>query len=273
MRSRALRIALLSLLAVSPALAQSMNLPQDNRMKMLSYDESDVYTIVTKCGYQTNIVFGPGEEIQTISVGDRSPWQLIPSGNRLFVRPLVEDVTTNMTILTNKHSYQFDLKSLGAEKKGDAIYVARFIYPDKMPDPLPMMMEPPVSLTPPAAPPMATPLPAVRPLTEAPREKFTPQSGPGISRPVYPNYNYSYSGPDALAPLQVYDDGKATYIRYPDTSRIMPNIYRIESGGEETPVTYTTQGETLVVNAIANQWALKDNNGTVRVYNEMLNPR
>ncbi len=38
---------------------------------------------------------------------------------------------TNMTLLTNKHSYQFDLKSLAADaKSGGNIYVARFIYPD-----------------------------------------------------------------------------------------------------------------------------------------------
>jgi len=77
---------------------------QDSRIKLLPYDESDVYTITTRPGYQTNVVFGRGEEIQTISVGDRSFWQLIPAGNRLFIRPMNEDVSTNMTILTNRHS-------------------------------------------------------------------------------------------------------------------------------------------------------------------------
>src|SRR5690349_19344959 len=106
-------------------------LPSDERIKLLAYDESDVYTITTRYGYQTNIVFGPSEEIETISVGDHSMWQIIPSGNRLFIRPMEEDVTTNMTVLTSKHSYQFDLKSVPGDKTAGNIYVAMFVYKDE----------------------------------------------------------------------------------------------------------------------------------------------
>src|SRR5690606_34117983 len=138
-------------------------------------------------------------EIETISMGDRSLWQIIPSGHRLFIRPMDDGVTTNMTVLTNKHSYQFDLKSLTSEET-DMVYVARFIYPDTRKE----RPAPPMVMKSPPPPPQHMPPPMVMQVPE----------GPGVTQPVHPNYNYTYSGPDELAPLQVYDDGRSTFIRY-----------------------------------------------------------
>ena len=165
----------------------------DNRIKLLNYDESDVYTITTRYGYQTNIVFGAGEEVQTISVGDRSMWQIIPAANRLFIRPMEDNAITNMTVITNRHSYQFDLKSISTEKGSGNIYVAKFVYPDAV-----------------------RPAPAPRPAAVSPAIAYYEPPPPGITggRPSHPNYNYTFSGPDNLAPQQVYDDGKSTHIKY-----------------------------------------------------------
>ncbi len=289
---------------------------QDTRIKIIPYEETDVYTLTTKPGYQTNVVFGRGEEIQTISVGDRSFWQIIPAANRLFIRPMNEDVTTNMTVLTNRHSYQFDLKSISADAKGGNIYVAQFAYPDtrKVPPPAPLPPAasqpfrppvadgPPVDTTPrnmtaePAAPssmgylvapgsvkPPYTPPPCVPPECVPPGAKnFEPKneapayasndSGPGISHPVGPNFNYSYSGPDDLSPLQVYDDGKSTYISYRQSSEPLPNIYLVDSSGAERPTTYYIKGNAMVIDNVAPQMALKSSSGTVYIYNELLSP-
>ena len=275
-------------------------LPGDSRIKLLMYDEADVYTITTRYGYQTNIVFAPTEEIELISVGDRSLWQIIPSGNRMFIRPMEEDVTTNMTVLTNKHSYQFDLKSVPGDKTTGNIYVAKFIYdaPKKM---IPTMDVAP--FTPAAAPVVAAPVqtqalmtnpapvavapaPSSSPFGIAPSipQHATVEAQPPAPTPLpfapaqssmpaatYPNYNYTYTGSDSLAPLQVYDDGKVTYLKYASTAGLLPSTYVVKNG-QETPVSYTVRDNMLIVEAIAGELTVKNRDAVIHVYNETLNP-
>lgn len=228
--------------------------PPDSRIRTLRYNESDVYTIRTKYGYQTNIVFAPEEEIQTISVGDRSLWQIIPAGNRLFIRPMNEGITTNMTLLTSKHSYEFDLQSVSGTNESN-IYVARFTYPDKKSGASP-------------APVMAEPAPAPQAL-KAPKAV---NPAPADMRPLHPNYNYTYAGPDAIAPLQVYDDGRSTFIKYRRLSQPLPAAFAV-ANGKEYPIVYTVRDSSLVFDSVVGEMVLRDRNGVIRVYNELQNPR
>lgn len=264
MKKAVLTLALLALTLPShPVLADGAepSLPSDQRIVILPYDESDVYTITTKYGYQTSLVFGRDESIETISVGDRSLWQIIPSGQRLFIRPMDDDVITNMTIITNRRSYQFDLKSLPADSKDKPLYVVNFKYPEskkkslaRMADPVPFAVETPM---PPAG---FTPAPVTL-------ESKAPRSSKTI------NYNYTYSGPDALAPLKVYDDGHATYFHYRSLGKDLPRIYVIAAGEAEREIVFYSKGNDLVVDEVAGEFVMRHTNGTVTVYNEVLNPR
>ena len=83
----------------------------DSRIKTFIYSENEIFRIVINYGYQTSVEFAEGEEIQTISVGNNFAWQLTPVGRRLFIKPLEENILTNMTILTNKRVYQFEVQS------------------------------------------------------------------------------------------------------------------------------------------------------------------
>src|SRR5665213_77922 len=113
MKTRHAFCSLLFLL-YSPAWAADIPVPvaTDSRIKTFVYSENDVFTIVTHYGFESNIEFGREEEIETISIGDRVGFQIVPSGRRLFIRPQTDHARTNMTIVTNKHAYQFDLISV-----------------------------------------------------------------------------------------------------------------------------------------------------------------
>ena len=103
----------------------------DKRIKTYVYHPSDVYLVVISPGFQTSIEFAKGEQIQTISVGDSFSWLLNPMGDRVFIKPLENNVRTNMTIITNVRTYQFDiLSSSEREYMTDIAYVIRFYYPD-----------------------------------------------------------------------------------------------------------------------------------------------
>ncbi len=104
----------------------------DNRVKTYVYNENEVYTLMIFYGYQTSIEFAKGEEVVTISMGDSYAWKINSIGSRLFVKPLEDNMHTNMTVITNKRAYQFDLFSKKIDGKFDKelVYVMRFYYPE-----------------------------------------------------------------------------------------------------------------------------------------------
>ena len=124
-------IILCSLLMVTICRADEP-LTTDNRVKTYVYNENEIYPLVIFYGYQTSIEFAHGEEVVTISMGDSYAWQMTPVGRRIFVKPLEENMHTNMTIITNKRAYQFDLfsKKSDGEFNNDLVYVMRFFYPE-----------------------------------------------------------------------------------------------------------------------------------------------
>ena len=105
----------------------------DNRIKTYIYNPNDVYMLVLHYGFQSHIEFAEKEEVETISIGDSYAWKITPIGNRLFIRPIEKNVYTNMTILTNKRSYQFDLvaKELDEGDEKNLVYIVKFYYPNK----------------------------------------------------------------------------------------------------------------------------------------------
>src|ERR1700733_5223896 len=96
----------LSLLLCSPAWGADVPVPvaTDSRIKTFVYSENNVFNLVTHYGYQSNIEFGLNEQVETISLGERSSWQIAPAGRRLFVRALTASAHTNMTVITSKHA-------------------------------------------------------------------------------------------------------------------------------------------------------------------------
>ncbi len=106
----------------------------DQRIQTYVYSPSDVFRIMIHHGFQTHVEFALGEEIETVSAGDQFAWQISPVGRRLFIKPLEENVHTNLTVITNKRSYQFEVASLNPDDltAGTPAFVVRFYYPPQV---------------------------------------------------------------------------------------------------------------------------------------------
>ncbi len=235
----------------------------DSRIKTFVYSENDVFNIVTHYGYQSNIEFGPEEEVQTISVGDRVPFQIVPAGRRLFVRAMATNARTNMTVVTTKHAYQFDLVSVPTPvmPNEELVYVVRFFYPGDKRN-MPVTYTDNMSSQAPVSPPIQQQTPALPAPVEMP---------PSNSTTPINNYKYSFSGSDALAPLKIFDDGAATYFKLQDSSsQTTPDISVVGAGGKETPVSPRRAGEYWVVDTVAARFTIKQNGATVCVYNDRI---
>ena len=62
-------------------------------------------------GYQLMLEFEPDERIENVSIGDALGWQVTPNrrANLLFLKPVDRTAATNMTVVTDKRRYAFDL--------------------------------------------------------------------------------------------------------------------------------------------------------------------
>jgi type IV secretion system protein VirB9 len=290
-------------LLASAGAAAAQPIVTDSRIKTLVYNENEVFTITTHYGYQANIEFGNKEEIETVSVGDRVGWQIVPAGRRLFIRAMEENAHTNMTIITNKRSYQFDLRSSSSKAvygSEELVYVVRFFYPEAGGNPPPAMAIPmsrnepslvlsapttsvtsnalPVSTAnapPPPAAPMATsalPSPNLLEHQAAPIQATTITAPPvaasvAASQPAI-NYRYTYTGPNDIAPLKIFDDGTSTFFKFRPGAPL-PRVAVLTASGEEISVPYQINAEGVaVVKIVAPRFSLRENGNEVVVYNE-----
>ena len=250
----------LFLLLYSPAWGAEIPVPvaTDSRIKTFVYSENDVFNLVTHYGYQSNIEFGTAEDVQTISVGERSSWQIVPAGRRLFVRALTTNAHTNMTVITNKHAYQFDLTSVPTPStpSEELAYVVRFFYPGERKNSVPAIYTDDIhsagtGIVPSAALPVA------------------PTSAPTTAPGAGYNYSYTFTGSDVLAPVKLYDDGNSTYFKFRDAA-ISPTIAVVGSDGKETALTARRSGDYWVTDAVANRFTIRQGNAMICVYNEKL---
>jgi len=288
---------LLSILALAaPVIAQAQPITSDSRIKTFVYNPNEVFSITTHYGYQSNVEFGPKETIDTISVGDRVAWQIIPAGRRLFIRSMEENARTNMTVVTNQRAYQFDLRSSSADAvfgSEELTYVVRFFYPTEaqangavyVPSIASITPPAPVVSAPPPAPAVIPPAPAAAPAkpaktaaAPAPAKKAASTPAPVATSKALPpeplmplppvNYKYTFSGPNDIAPTKIYDDGKTTYFKLPPAAD-MPKFFIVTAKGEsiDTPARRTTDG-LLAVDAVAPRFRLSQAGRDVIIYNE-----
>lgn len=220
--------AALALLAVAvPAQA-------DERLVEVRYDAAKVYRVEGKPKVQATIRFAEDEAIENVAVGDSNAWQITPNkrANLLFVKPLLARANTNMTVVTNKRTYLFDLV---ASPSGSPMYVLSFKYP-----------EPPKPKVDAGAQLAQNGASVPAPTTEK----------QGSIDPAQINFAWSKSGNEQLLPESIFDDGEATFLSWPE-GRSVPAILITDPAGIEGPVNFTVRGNTIVVEGVPPQIVLR----------------
>lgn len=272
MKSLAQAVAITALVAlggISSAQADdlSRSVATDSRIKTFVYNENDVYRVVTHYGLQSSIEFGKDEQILTLSIGDQIGWQIIPTTRNIFIKPMESETHTNLSVITNKHTYQFDLISHEPGNKADKelAYLVRFYYPEQdWGEAMSTSVAPPADYSLPAPPP-AMPVPP----TGAPGMMPPPPPPPATMAPppmqAY-NFNYSLSGDETIAPFKVFDDGQATYFEFPTTAA--PSISLVATDGLEQPLAHRLEGSYVVVDMVGSRFSIRSGDLVTCVFNE-----
>lgn len=221
------------------ALLEAKPLSSDPRLQTVVYNPNQVYKFLGHYGFQSAIEFEEGEEIVTVSMGDSISWQIVPSGSRLFLKPVEPDALTNMTVITSKRTYQFELHAAETENINDPemVFVMRFIYGrgagisvsnyvDSVPDPT---VEP---------------------------EKY--------------NFDYSISGVEDISPIKIFDDGTFTYFEFRDKNAEIPGFFLVFGDASESLINFRTRGDYIVVERVAAQFTLRHGQDVVCVFNNRM---
>jgi type IV secretion system protein VirB9 len=254
MKTKGIVLFMIMLLVANAAWAVKKPKPGkvDPRIKMLTYSPRDVYRIDAHHGVTTHIVLGEDETIEHVSAGDTLAWHIVPVANHVFLKPIEDKADTNLTILTNRRTYNFELrvrKTWGIADKNLSFGIS-FRYPE---DELREAIAKERQLK-----------RAINDEEQYQNEQIIPER---LVRAEQWNMDYSRKGSEEIAPSHVFDDGQFTYFQFPDEID-NPAIFMVNSKKEESLVNFHVRGKYIVVQRIAKQFIIRNGKLATCIFNE-----
>jgi type IV secretion system protein VirB9 len=248
--TRALIAAALLAATAIGASAPTPAFAEDSRLVERMYDANEVVRIDGKAGVQATIRFDEDEHIENVAIGDSQKWQVTPNkrANLLFVKPLTERAVTNMTVVTDRHTYLFDLVASPANR--NPVYVLGFVYPEEPEDV--QQAESGEDVVPVAVPTAIELAAATDPYA--------------VVDPAELNFAWEGKGAAQLLPQRIYDDGNATFLTWA-AGTAMPAILIKDHKGDEGPVNYAVRGETVVVEGVPREIVLRTGENSATLTN------
>lgn len=252
---------LVSFAAVAVDLPQSSKF--DRRIQYVDYNAGDVVLVRALPGLGARIVFAPGEEILDIGSGFSQGWDFQPRRNTLYVKPKSVKVSdavtmvptagkwdTNLMVTTTRRMYDLDLQLLpggGNDGKPAMVqgvaYRIEFRYPEDD---------------------------KAKALADASRQAT---QGKLDAKPPAMNWHYSMQvgkASDGIAPTMAYDDGRFTYLRFPN-NRDFPAAFLVAADESESLVNShidPSSPDVLVVHRVSRQLVLRLGGAVVGIYND-----
>lgn len=241
--TRALISALTLHIAVAAGLFAVPATAQDARLVERMYDPAKVVRIDGRTKVQATIAFAEDERIENVAIGDSEAWQVTPNkrANLLFIKPLSPTARTNMTVVTDRRTYLFDLI---AGPKAQPLYVLRFTYP----------AEPEEEGT-------------VLAGSASPAEMAAATDPYAVVDPAQLNFDWAKKGAKNLLPTRTYDDGTATFLTWPDGQSV-PAILIKDHEGTEGPVNFAVRGNMIVVDGVPAEIILRSGDSLATLINE-----
>lgn len=243
----------ISALFLATALVAMPAKADDPRLVERLYDPAQIVTVQGRVNVQSTIRFDDDEMIENVAIGDSQQWQVTPNrrANLLFVKPLAPRAATNMTVVTSKHTYLFDL--IASPNHRSPLYVLTFIYPE-------VKEEEPELVQTQADGPNAIELAAAN-------------DDLAVLDPTMLNREWAKMGDAVLHPSDIYDNGDVTFMAWP-TDAPMPAILVKDEAGTEGPVNFAVRGDTIVLDSVPREIVLRSGEDVATLVNQgPLRPR
>ena len=217
----------------------------DSRFKVFSYSPNTVFRMTVPYDTSTYFEFESDEAATNFSFNNQRQraWDVVPSQNRLYIRPVESDADSQLTVMTNKRVYFFELFAKEPETKDifkdkDFTFYVKFYYPtagdsDNI-------------------------------------KRYATSILPNLNEADKYNFNYTLTGEDYMFPTKIFDDGRFVYFEFKEKGGVQPAIFSVDSSGFESIVNYRVIGPYVAVESIGARYTLRYGNDIVCVYNENL---
>lgn len=233
MMRRTVAMSLFMLLGPLAAHAELVARPGrlDPRIRSLPYSAEQVFLVTGTYGLVTTILFGADEEITQVVAGDTVSWQILTSADRrsLTLKPMEKDAATNLSVVTTKRTYSFDLRINDSKAMQNQTFKLRFTYPEDA---------------------------GLKGTAELWKQAEAAQRNPNIKniRRDKVNYDYGFKGSDGAKPLWVFDDGLKTFMKFTGD---IPAIFIVDGRRRESLVNYRREADYIVIDKVSRQWTLR----------------
>lgn len=226
----------------------------DARVRTVTYNPDDIVQIIGTYGISTHIVFAPDEDIKSVALGDTLAWEVAPLHNNFFLKPREPNAYTNLSIITNRRSYEFELIAQPKAASTKALYYkVVFSYPQDI---------------------AAAKAAALLQAHQALHEDKVADALHASEVPTRKNINYWARGSKAVTPDEAFDDGAFTYFRFRG-NREFPAVFLetiVDDKKTESLLNSTVKGDTIVVQRLSEHFILRKGDEVAEIVNKKYDP-
>ena len=233
-------------------------MPTDTRIKVFIYNPNEIFQVKFMVGYQSIIELQKDENVELITFGDATPWEVKVLERRIFIKATEPGAKTNMTIITDKRTYLMEIMSNGDDDDNDEriTYILRFFYPDINVD----------------IPPTTTKLAKIALNKRIKANTRSTDMPITVANADLLNTKYTFSKKGNIAnimPTMVFDNGSKTYFKFQNIDEL-PTISAVTDDYKEIPLRVKKSGEYVYVDTIEKQFTIRKDDGIVCLFNEKI---
>ena len=195
----------------------------DPRVRVAVYQSDQVYRLTGFVGYHIHVQWEPGEIFVGLGAGDLEGLSFVAQGSHLFLKPKVAQVSTNLTVITDRRHYLFEYSAEARRPNSivdDVVYSLTFTY----------------------GPPPSGKSDGIEAALAAPA--------------LRKNFDYGFCGSRALKPVSVYDDGLRLHVKF-SARADWPAVFVRNPDGTDALVNFTVEKDELVVHKVAERFILR----------------
>ena len=204
---------------------------------IFNYAENSIYEVYSKPDYLTTLRLAPNEKVVFKAGGDTERWMIEEATggkeNRtyIYIKPLEEDIKTNINIVTDKHNYFINIESTNGEYNP----LVEWQYPNERK----ILMN----------------------------EYEDNSEAIDTTDLMKLNYRYFWNKNSKLSPVQVFDNGKKTFIVLKANLQEMPAFYVKGLDNQLSLVNTKIEGRNVMINSVVKEIHMALGKKTLKIYN------
>jgi len=213
-------------------------------IQLYGFERGSIYQVYGTPEQVTDIALETGEKLISVSAGDTVRWMVgdtrsgtgASSQVHILIKPLAENISTNLIVLTSKRTYYVDLVA----HRDNYMPAVAWTYENRLSLPQPREASTPVQYA-----------------------SLRAASSPAYAdSPALENLNFAYKikgdHPD-WRPVRAFDDGDKVFIQFPVTigRSEAPPLFVETDSGDSALVNYRVKGRYYVVDRLFNKAELR----------------